>query len=36
MVLLIPNAVVSVTNETVENENDGIIRFTFDNVASRR
>ncbi|SHI91247.1 di-heme oxidoredictase family protein [Aquimarina spongiae] len=30
-----PNAVVSVTNETVENENDGTIQFTFDNVASR-
>ncbi|MBW1294435.1 di-heme oxidoredictase family protein [Aquimarina litoralis] len=30
-----PNAVVSVTNETVEDLNDGTIKFTFDNVADR-
>ena len=30
-----PNAVVSITNETVEDLNDGTIDFTFDNVVDR-
>ncbi len=30
-----PNASISVSNESVENENDGIITFEFDDVAAR-